>query len=123
MHVAAINGHPETAMVLFERGVPLLMPNKFGARGIHTVAREGHSGVVISLIKKGERVDARTGDGWTPLHIAVEWGKPRVVETLLGHGADVKLTGGSEGERIREFRGRLVRYGDMQYDVCMYASI
>ena len=29
-------------MILFERGVPLLMPNKFGARGIHTAAREGH---------------------------------------------------------------------------------
>ena len=72
MHIAAINGHPETAMILFERGVPLLMPNRFGARGIHTAAREGHVGVVNSLIKKGERVDARTGDGRTALHIAVE---------------------------------------------------
>ena len=107
MHVAAINGHPETAMVLFERGVPLLMPNKFGARGIHTAAREGHSGVVTSLIKKGERVDARTGDGWTPLHIAVEWGKARVVETLLGHGADVKLTGGSDAESALHIAARI----------------
>ena len=28
MHIAALNGHPETAMVLFKKGVPLLMPNK-----------------------------------------------------------------------------------------------
>ena len=28
MHIAALNGHPETAMILFKKGVPLLMPNK-----------------------------------------------------------------------------------------------
>ena len=28
MHIAALNGHPDTAMVLFKKGVPLLMPNK-----------------------------------------------------------------------------------------------
>ena len=27
MHIAAINGHPETAMILFERGVKLLWIN------------------------------------------------------------------------------------------------
>jgi ankyrin repeat protein len=51
------------------------MPNKFGARSIHTAAREGHVSVVNTLIKKGESVDARTGDGLTALHIAVECGK------------------------------------------------
>ena len=30
MHIAALNGHPDTAMVLFKKGVPLLMPNKVG---------------------------------------------------------------------------------------------
>jgi ankyrin repeat protein len=53
------------------------MPNKFGARSIHTAAREGHVSVVNTLIKKGENVDARTGDGLTALHIAVECGKVR----------------------------------------------
>ena len=27
MHIAAINGHPETAMILFERGVKLFWMN------------------------------------------------------------------------------------------------
>ena len=72
MHIAAVNGHPETAMILFERGVPLLMPNKFGARGIHTAAREGHVSVIDKLIKNGEAVDSKTGDGKTALHLAVE---------------------------------------------------
>ena len=60
MHIAALNGHPETAMILFKKGVPLLMPNKSGARGIHTAASKGHVAVVNSLIVKGENVDAAT---------------------------------------------------------------
>ena len=60
MHIAALNSHPETAMVLFKKGVPLLMPNKSGARGIHTAAAKGHVAVVNSLLTKGENVDAAT---------------------------------------------------------------
>ena len=36
------------------------MPNKSGARGIHTAASKGHVAVVNSLILKGESVDAAT---------------------------------------------------------------
>ena len=46
--------------ILFKKGVPLLMPNKSGARGIHTAASKGHVAVVNSLIVKGENVDAAT---------------------------------------------------------------
>lgn len=60
MHIAALNGHPDTAMVLFKKGVPLLMPNRNGARGIHTAAMKGHVSVINSLIAKGENVDAVT---------------------------------------------------------------
>ena len=60
MHIAALNGHPDTAMVLFKKGVPLLMPNRNGARGIHTAAMKGHVAVINSLIQKGENVDAVT---------------------------------------------------------------
>lgn len=28
MHVASLHGHPETAMALYRKGVPLQMPNK-----------------------------------------------------------------------------------------------
>lgn len=32
MHIASLHGHPETAMALFRKGVPLQMPNKVGLR-------------------------------------------------------------------------------------------
>ena len=60
MHIAALNGHPDTAMALFKKGVPLLMPNRNGARGIHTAAMKGHVAVINTLLNKGENVDAVT---------------------------------------------------------------
>lgn len=37
-------------------------------------------------------------DNFTALHVAVQYGRASVVETLLGFGADVHLNGGSLGE-------------------------
>ena len=44
MHIAALNGHPDTAMVLFKKGVPLLMPNK-----VYSVFQEKCCNYVIFL--------------------------------------------------------------------------
>lgn len=37
MHLAALHGHSETAMVLFKKGVPLLMPNRYSMSSIRLV--------------------------------------------------------------------------------------
>lgn len=37
-------------------------------------------------------------ENYTALHIAVESGRPNVVETLLGHGAQVHIKGGKAQE-------------------------
>lgn len=36
------------------------MPNKGGARSIHTAARKGHVGIINTLLQKGEHVDVTT---------------------------------------------------------------
>lgn len=41
-------------------GVPLHMPNKSGARCIHTASQRGHVGVVNAILHKGEHVDVTT---------------------------------------------------------------
>ena len=107
MHIASLNGHPETAICLYERGVPLLMPNKFGERSIHTASKAGHVGVVKTLLKKGENVNAMTQENNSALHIAVENGQSRVVETLLGHGANVQLRGGKNSETALHIAARI----------------
>ena len=38
----------------------------------------------------GADVMARTEDGWTPLHIAAEYGTPEIIQALLDAGADAK---------------------------------
>lgn len=60
MHIASLNGHAECATMLFKKGVYLHMPNKRGARSIHTAARYGHIGIISTLIQRGEKVDITT---------------------------------------------------------------
>lgn len=50
-------------------------------------------------------------DNYTALHIAVESGKPAVVETLLGYGADLHVRGGKLRETPLHISSR-VRDGD-----------
>jgi ankyrin repeat protein len=83
-----------------------------GARGIHTAAKQGHAGVINAVIAKGEDVNVLTNDHYSALHLAIEAGKSAVVECLLGHGANVHITGGPDNEtplhmacRIGEARG------------------
>ncbi|ODM88846.1 Ankyrin-3 [Orchesella cincta] len=108
MHIASLHGHPETAMALFRKGVPLQMPNKGGARSIHISARHGHSGMISKLLEKGENVDSKTNDNFTALHIAVEAVKPAVVECLLGYGAQVHIKGGKSQETPLHIAARVV---------------
>ena len=42
----------------------------------------------------GAQIDARTKDNYTPLHVAVEYGKYLVIQMLLSYGADVQIRGG-----------------------------
>jgi ankyrin repeat protein len=79
--------------VFLKRGVPLHMPNKTGALGLHCAAAMGHVGMVQQLLQKGTNVDVRTKDGYSALHVAVQSGRPEVIETLLGCGADVQVKG------------------------------
>ena len=37
----------------------------------------------------GADIEARTLDGWTPLHSAANWGNAHIASLLLRHGADV----------------------------------
>ncbi|CAM9425723.1 unnamed protein product [Lampetra fluviatilis] len=98
IHIAAMCGHPDTALMFLKKGVPLLMPNKAGAVCLHAAAARGHVTVVKALLLKGALVDALTRDKRTALHIAVQNCKPPVVQMLLGFGAQVHLKGGKAQE-------------------------
>jgi len=49
------------------------------------------------LLDRGAAVDAKTADGWAPLHSATYWGQAEVMTTLIRRGADVNSrTAGSQ---------------------------
>ena len=79
---------------------------------MHIAAEKGHVGVINALIHKGEDVNVLTNHNYSALHLAIEAGRPEVVEGLLGHGANVRIKGGPENEtplhmacRLGETRG------------------
>ena len=115
------------------------MPNKYGARGIHIAAKEGHVNVIKTLLAKGEQIDAKTSENQTALHIAVEHGKASAVEVtilclntisyecnfddvkvLLGHGADCQIKGGDGEETALHIAARIDEArGDKCSKVCV----
>lgn len=48
------------------KGVYLHMPNKRGARSIHTAARYGNIPIINTLIQRGEKVDVTTNVSQNP---------------------------------------------------------
>jgi ankyrin repeat protein len=51
---------------------------------------------VAELLDDGGEADARTPDGFTPLHLAAFFGAPRVAALLLERGADPGAVAGNE---------------------------
>ena len=45
--------------------------------------------VALLLIEAGAKVEARSNDGWTPLHSAARWNNDEMASLLLSRGADV----------------------------------
>lgn len=82
MHLAARNGHPETALVLLKRGVALMMPNK-----VYNILKLTNTGTSISFSMKFNNIQS----GYLGLHMAAMSGHTSVVRTLLQKGTNVDI--------------------------------
>ena len=56
---------------------------------LHRAAYNGHLETAEFLLSAGAKVDAKTIDGWQPLHCACRWNKARLASLLLQNGANV----------------------------------
>jgi ankyrin repeat protein len=91
LHMAAVSGRYEAAMVLVENGIGLNKTDKNGATALHYAvssgAREAEK-VAVLLIKRGAEFNTSAIDGSTPLLTAVQKGKDKTVKLLIEKGAD-----------------------------------
>ncbi|KAI1015871.1 hypothetical protein LB505_003993 [Fusarium chuoi] len=59
--------------------------NSRPSRLLHIAARNGTTGVLLSLIKAGADVNSRDCSGTTPLHIAVRFRRASALKLLVTH--------------------------------------
>lgn len=113
IHEAAQEGDVETVKALLKANPKLVFSKEKvnGATPLHFAAAHDHADVAEVLLAFKAEVNAKDGQGLTPLFWAVEWG-PSVVELLLANHADVEVTDESGltplGEATRMGRKHLV---------------
>jgi ankyrin repeat protein len=90
MSLAAEVGHTEMLKVLLEAGANVESPNADGQTALLAVARTGNVAAAQLLLDNGAKVDAKEQwGGQTPLMWASARRHPKMVELLIGKGADV----------------------------------
>lgn len=94
LHFAAQNGHAKVAEILVASKADVNAVDKWGQTPLHATAghsgtTDGHLAVATLLLEKGAEVGAKYNGTTTALHIAAKFGDTRMVDLLLGSGADI----------------------------------
>lgn len=106
LHLAAWSNRVDLAEQL--KGANVNATNRIGYTALHFAAARGHREIADWLLEHGSVANAQsigsntvmrpgvfpsqTSSGWTPLHVAVRFGQPRTIETLVKHGAKLDIT-------------------------------
>ena len=96
LHFACFFGQPEAARLLIESGaaVDAVAANPTQVMPLHSAASARNLEAARLLLERGAPgiVNARQQGGWVPIHAAAQNGDRPMVELLLKHRADPKLT-------------------------------
>ena len=65
-------------------------PRLHNVTPVYAAAQEGHTHVVMELIKAGADVNQASSVGFTPLYVAAQSGHEGIVALLIQAGADVR---------------------------------
>jgi ankyrin repeat protein len=78
-----------TAVYHRQKEIVNLLVSRGAAMTLFEASAAGELERVERLLEDRASINACSGDGWTPLHLAAFFGHARVVELLLAHHADV----------------------------------
>jgi ankyrin repeat protein len=125
LQVAASRGDEKMTRLLLDAGADINARSKgpIDRTALHDAAYTGNGPTVQVLLSAGARVNDVADGGWTPLMIAMLYGRPDVVEALLAGGADVNVRSPSGWTALKEARmrghaeiaERLLRAGAIDY--------
>lgn len=98
LHVAAQHGYREVIGLLVDAGADTSAVRRFGDRSaitaLHLAAENGFVDAVVALLEttgtdsgRSPLIDAQDSLGFTPLHLAVQYQFPNVVQALVDAGA------------------------------------
>ncbi|MES2142582.1 MAG: ankyrin repeat domain-containing protein [Pseudomonadota bacterium] len=88
--LAIKNGHKEVVRFFIHKGINLLESDHFGNTAAHHAARKGHREILDLLLnKEPSLLEKRNKSYHSPLDVAVEKQKNRVVSDLIARGASV----------------------------------
>ncbi|KAE9601693.1 hypothetical protein Lal_00040615 [Lupinus albus] len=98
LHMAALNGHVETVLLLLELGASVSEVTVedgttidligSGSTPLHYAACGGNAQCCQLLIAKGASLTARNANGWTPLMVARSWNKNSLEDILKAPPAE-----------------------------------
>ncbi len=86
--VAALAGDGELVKLLAPQRDLDLLSGESGVSALHLAARSGNEAAVGTALELGVPNDIADANGWTPLHIAAQFGFPEIAKILLARGAD-----------------------------------
>lgn len=81
LHLAARNGQPEKARLLLEKGID-----------VNETQDQGQKKCLLKEYKFNFMLFDNVKTGWNALHLAVRYGQPDTISTLLEHGIDINAT-------------------------------
>lgn len=95
LEAAVVCGNPSVTELLISSGANVDSRNRLGYTMLEAVAIELADNTATSLatvlLANGAVVNATESDGYTALHFAAVWNKPRLVQLLLDNRADPTL--------------------------------
>lgn len=100
LHAAAASNHTEIVRLLLEWEGPdkadMEAKNMYGETALHLASKNGCSDAAKLLLESNANLEAKAGNGMTPLHLAVWYSMKHedhsIVETLLHFRADASVT-------------------------------